>query len=146
MTNHINWFAWIGSLFLMAILPVLASTPPWVSEPIQLAMMYIFDPFCHQISERSPHIHGVQLAVCHRCYGILIGLAVGPFVALASHKWTGRDAHIFVMVSLALLGLDWGLDFLDVWHNSAETRLCTGAIFGTVGGVLVARALAWRGD
>ena len=144
MTIRINGTAWIGSLLLMAILPVLASIPPWVGEPLQLALIHAFDPFCHQISERSPHVDGVQLAVCHRCYGILIGLVVGPIVALICRGWSGRNARVFVIASLAPLALDWGLEVLDIWHNSAGSRFLTGAIFGVVAGVLVARAMAWR--
>ena len=144
METHVNGAIWVGSFLMMAILPVLASISPWVSEPLQLALIHIFDPFCHQISERSPHVHGVQLAVCHRCYGILIGLVVGPIVALICRGWCGRNARIFVIASLVPLALDWGLEVLDIWHNSAGSRFLTGAIFGIVAGVLVARAMAWR--
>lgn len=144
MTIRINGTAWVGSLLLMAILPTLASIPPWISEPLQLAMMHIFDPFCHQITERSPHVDGIQLAVCHRCYGILIGLVVGPIVALICRGWSGRNARIFVVASLVPLALDWGLELLGIWHNSAGSRFLTGSMFGIVAGVLVARAMAWR--
>ena len=134
----------MGSLLLMATLPVLASIPPWVSEPLQLALMHAFDPFCHQISERSPHVDGVQLAVCHRCYGMLIGLVLGPIVALICRGWSGKNARIFVIASLVPLALDWGLEIFGIWQNSAESRFLTGAFFGIVAGVLVARAMAWR--
>ena len=128
----------------MAILPVLASMPPWFSEPLQLALMQAFDPFCHQIAERSPHLHGIQLAVCHRCYGILLGLVFGPFVTLIFRTWNGGRGHILVITSLVPLALDWGLGLLNIWDNTAETRFITGAIFGAVAGVLVTRAMAWR--
>lgn len=144
MTPYVNGIAWVGSFLLMAILPVLASVPPWLSEPSRLALMHVFDPFCHQIAERSLHIQGVQLAVCHRCYGILIGLVVGPVIALIFRAWSGENARIFVIASLLPLTLDWGLSVLNIWHDTAGSRFFTGAIFGMVAGVLVSRAMAWR--
>ncbi len=144
MTIRVSGPAWIGSLVLMAILPVLVSLPPWLSEPMQFALMQMFDPFCHQISERSPHLHGVQLAVCHRCYGILIGLVTGPVAALICRSWRGRNARAFMIASLIPLALDWGLGVLHVWHNTPGSRFLTGALFGIMAGILVARALAWR--
>ena len=34
---------------------------------------------CHQLSDRSFHIHGVQLPLCARCTGIFLGLfLIGP--------------------------------------------------------------------
>ncbi len=141
---QINWIPWVGSLALMAVLPVLASLPPWLNEPLRLALMHAFDPFCHQITERSPQINGVQLAMCHRCYGILIGLVMGPMVALICRTWNGKHLRAIVILSLLPLALDWGLEALYIWVNTAPSRFVTGAIFGTVAGILVARAMAWR--
>ena len=144
MTARIHWTGWTGAFLLMAVLPALASIPPWLSEPLRLVLMQAFDPLCHQIAERSPHVHGVQLAVCHRCYGILLGLASGPVFALIFRVWSGRNGRMLVIASIVPLALDWGLDILGVLKNTAETRLITGAIFGVVAGVLVARAMSWR--
>jgi len=128
----------------MAVLPVFASLPPWLSEPLQLALMHMFDPICHQIAERSPHLNGVQLAVCHRCYGILLGLMTGPIIALVFRGWNGKIGRTMVIASLVPLTVDWGLRFLHIWNNTAESRFVTGVIFGIVAGVLVTHAMAWR--
>ncbi len=143
MTTQINWLGWIGSLLLMAILPVLASLPPWLNEPLRSILFHAFDPICHQIAERSPHYGGGQLAVCHRCYGILVGLAAGPIIALIFRAWNDKIGHILVIASLTPLILDWGLGVLQIWENTAESRFITGSIFGVIAGVLVARAMAW---
>ncbi len=140
---RISWTGWSGSMLLMGILAVLASMPPWVGEPVRMALMYGFDPLCHQIAERSPHVHGVQLAVCHRCYGILIGLAIGPIAALIIRGRGQRYASLLIVASLVPLALDWGLGIVGIWANTAVSRLITGAIFGAAAGILVARAMAW---
>lgn len=143
MLYRISWTGWCVSVLLMGILAVLASLPPWVGEPVRMALMYGFDPLCHQIAERSPHVDGVQLAVCHRCYGILVGLAIGPIAALIIRRRFKRYASLLIVASLVPLALDWGLGIVGIWANTAESRLITGAIFGVVAGILVTRALAW---
>ena len=130
-------------MLLMGILAVLASLPPWVSEPVRIALMYGFDPLCHQIAERSPHVDGVQIAVCHRCYGILVGLAIGPVAALIIRGRVNRYASLLIVASLIPLALDWGLGIVGIWENTAASRLITGAIFGVVAGILVTKAMAW---
>ncbi|MDE2826858.1 MAG: DUF2085 domain-containing protein [Bacteroidota bacterium] len=140
---RISWTGWCSSMLLMGILVVLASLPPWVGEPVRIALMYGFDPLCHQIAERSPHVHGVQLAVCHRCYGILIGLAIGPIAALIIQGRGKRYASLLIIASLVPLALDWGLGIVGIWANTAASRLITGAIFGVAAGILVANAMAW---
>lgn len=142
MNVNINWTAWVGSVLLMAFLPVLASIPPWVSEPIRFALMWAFDPFCHQIADRSPHINGVQLAVCHRCYGILTGLALGPVAALIFRSWNKKNAHMLILISGIPLIVDWGLGVLNAWDGTAETRLITGLFFGVAAGFLVTSAMS----
>ena len=135
---------WGLCLVTMAVLGVATSLPPLVSEPWQVAIMQIFDPLCHQITERSPHISGTQLAVCHRCYGLLIGLAVGPLFMLLLRRWSGGSARILMAVSFLPLSLDWGLDVLGLWTNSAVSRMATGGVFGLMASVLVARGMALR--
>lgn len=143
MLSRISWTGWCVSILLMGILAVLASLPPWVGEPVRIALMLGFDPLCHQIAERSPHVDGVQLAVCHRCYGILVGLAIGPIAALIIRGRVNRHASLLIVASLVPLALDWGLGIVGIWANTAESRLITGAIFGVAAGILVTRAMAW---
>lgn len=143
MLSRISWTGWCVSILLMGILAVLASLPPWVGEPVRIALMLGFDPLCHQIAERSPHVDGVQLAVCHRCYGILVGLAIGPIAALIIRGRVNRHASLLIVASLVPLALDWGLGIVGIWANTAESRLITGAIFGVAAGILVTRATAW---
>ena len=106
--------------------------------------MHAFAPFCHQIPERSPHLQGIALAVCHRCYGIYGGLLVG--VVLFGVLRSGRravDRHLRYLIGLSLipLSLDWSADAVGLWVNTPASRLLTGGVFGVVAGALLARAL-----
>jgi len=144
MVTQINWMGWTGSLLLMAVLPSLASLSPWLGEPMRFVLMEAFDIMCHQIPERSPHVHGIQLPLCDRCYGIVLGFVAGPVVALLFWKWIGKKNQVIVIASLLPLITDWGLGLLNIWKNTPESRFITGAIFGLVAGGLVAHALSTR--
>lgn len=144
MITEVNWIGWSGALLLMAVLPGLASLSPWLNEPMQFVMMEAFDIMCHQIPERSPHVHGVQLPVCDRCYGILVGLVCGPVVGLIYWKWIYKNERMMVIASMVPLMVDWGLGILNIWSNIPESRFITGFIFGIVAGSLVAYAMSTR--
>ena len=144
MTQHIRWWAWGLSLAAMFTPLILALLPPWVSAPWQIVLMQAFDPLCHQITERSPHIHGVQLAVCHRCIGVYLGLAAGPVLMLFLRSWNGVGTRKLIALSLLPLFVDWGLGIVGLWANTPVSRMVTGAMFGLLAGVLVARGMALR--
>lgn len=46
----------------------------WASSGLLYA---IFHQVCHQLPERSFHLFGHPLAVCHRCFGLYLGALVG---------------------------------------------------------------------
>ena len=106
--------------------------------------MHAFDPLCHQIAARSPHLHGVQLAVCHRCFGVYLGLASGPLAMLILGRWNGVGTRLLIALSLVPLSVDWGLDVAGLWNNTPCSRMVTGAVFGLMAGILVSRAMALR--
>jgi uncharacterized membrane protein len=82
-----------------------------------------FGTVCHQIPERSLHLFGAALPVCHRCLGLYLGFTVGllawPYLhrpqrfLLASPRW--------VLIFIAPM-------FVDVFliQNTATTRFVTG--------------------
>jgi uncharacterized membrane protein len=62
--------AWIGLVFLA----------PWAKARGLVAgpLLYLFfDSVCHQLPERSFEAFGHPLAVCHRCFGLYLGTALG---------------------------------------------------------------------
>ncbi len=109
--------------------------------------MMSFSKICHQIPERTPHIDGISLAVCHRCYGIYLGLplaAIG-FLFLRSLPGASRSLQIGLFASLALLALDWGAPLLNLWHNTVVSRMLTGLLFGLIAGFYLVRVIDEQG-
>ena len=101
-----------------------------------------FAPFCHQIPARSPHLHGVPLALCHRCFGIVGGLAAG--VALGAlvpdvlRRLSGFNPLLVLGAAAVPTSVDWLLGVASVWANTGASRLATGALFGAAAGLVLA--------
>jgi uncharacterized membrane protein len=66
----------IAALALIVAAPWTAHRGYWIA-PFLYA---IFDPVCHQIAQRSFHLWGEPLAVCHRCAGLYLGFALGVMI------------------------------------------------------------------
>jgi len=100
------------------------------------ALMYMGGWWCHQLPARSPHLFGVQLPLCWRCAGILVG-------ALALLCWLVRTKRLPPPLPCALLALLLPLDVLYnvVTQGDGDNarRLLTGLLWG-----FCATALALR--
>jgi uncharacterized membrane protein len=114
---------------------VLALVPPLLSPAGRAAVMHLFAPVCHQIPVRSPHLGGVQIAICDRCAGIYVGLVVGVATALGARGLWRRVApheRYVLLGSLVPIGLDWAGPLLGLWPNGPVSRVATGLLFGVV--------------
>ena len=138
---NIGWsVAFLGSLaILLAIF-----SPVFLPERIASWVMTAFEPVCHQLPGRSPHVEGVQLAVCHRCLGIysVIPIAITMFLftkSIDSH--VRKKAPYYFAISLVPIALDWGLDLTGIVHNTPVSRWISGAIFGLCAGYFLALGL-----
>ncbi|HEX8387143.1 MAG TPA: DUF2085 domain-containing protein [Rubricoccaceae bacterium] len=134
---------------VLAVL-TLAAAPPWLGFEGGAAVRQAFAGLCHQLPHRSPQVHGVPFALCHRCTGIVGGLALGVLAGpLAPVAALGRLTSARPLVVLALAatptGADWLLGVAGVWANTGASRLLTGALFGAVAGLLVAAAFCAPG-
>jgi uncharacterized membrane protein len=138
----VGWsLAFVGSTVLL----VLATMPAFVGDELRSLLMLAFSGACHQIAERSPHLAGVQLAVCHRCYGIYLALPLAALAFLYLRRWDAplnSLAPVLICVALLVPGVDWLGDVFGLWRNTAPSRLLTGAFFGLVAGYFLSRALA----
>lgn len=138
------WMAWLG-VFGVALLPALLATlPPFLGVEGRAVVMNAFARFCHQMPSRSPHLLGVQLAVGHRTYGMLVGLALGSLAVLFLLRWTGvLDRYMPRVLAAAALpmAVDWGLGVLGLWANTPLSRMLTGGLFGLVAGYYVTQGL-----
>lgn len=133
--------ATVGVLLVGAVLPV--ALPADAAEAVRAA----FRTVCHQIPERTFHVGGQPLAVCHRCLGIYAGLAAGAALVLPlrhrAQRWAGLDRWV-LLAAIVPAGLDWGLDVIGLGSNTVATRVATGLWLGLLVGFVFARSLAWR--
>lgn len=140
-----GWGAAVG----VALLPVvLATLPPFLGEEARALLMQAFAPFCHQMPSRSPYLMGVQLAVGHRVYGILLGLVLGSVAYLPLIRWDrilDRRAPWVLAVAVLPMITDWTLGWLDLWATMPLSRMVTGGLFGAVAGLYLTRAFVQAG-
>lgn len=141
---------WTVALAAVVTLAALAVAPPLLGPEAGAATRHAFAGVCHQIPERSFHLAGGPVALCHRCSGVLAGLLLGVMVApglggtlLAGIRSRGQGAWL---VAAALpTALDWALGALGWWSNTPGSRAVTGAVFGiAAGAILAANLLAPR--
>lgn len=145
VSTRYNWKGWAVALAAAVGVVGLAVLPPFVGETVRAVVMHAFAGVCHQLPARSAHLGGVPLALCDRCLGIYSGVALGilayPVIpALADRMY--RRAGLMLVVALVPLALDWAGPVLSAWPNTPWSRAVTGAVFGVMAGVLVARAAA----
>jgi uncharacterized membrane protein len=131
---------WLGAVVVGAMGLGLAVLPPFVSPSLRAVLMEGFASVCHQWPGRSPHLHGVQLAVCDRCLGIYAGLLVG---AVAT-RW-GRAGWrrirpwglLLLLVLVAPAAVDWVGPVVGLWESVPVSRSLTGLVAGMGGGGFV---------
>lgn len=123
------WGGWGLAVLGAALVVGLTVLPPFVGPGWRVALMQAFDGVCHQLAERSPHWHGVQLAVCDRCFGIYTGLLAGTLSYPLFRRWDATlKRHLAPLLLLAALpaAIDWGGDFVGLWLNTPVSRFVTG--------------------
>ncbi len=137
--------AWAIVLAAAAAVLLLASLPPFVGAEARSVLMTAFSGVCHQLPDRSFHIHGIALAACHRCYGIYAAMPLAVLAAPALRRCFSLPVAMRRFVLLASLlppGIDWLAGALDLWHSAPLTRFLTGAVFGLAAGCFLTIALA----
>ena len=96
------------------------------------SIYWFFGHLCHQISNRSFHIHDYQLAVCARCSGFyggfLLGIVAYPFFRTLDN--TDSFPRIWLFLAMIPMGVDWSLTYFEIWENTHLTRTISGAILG----------------
>ena len=137
------WLGWLMAFGSSAFLVVLASLPPFVGPAARAFVMQVLAPFCHQLTEYSPHWNGVQLGVGHRIYGVFWGLVLGTVAFHRLRRWDAflnRNAGPVLVLSGFPMALDWTLDALELWSKTPTSRLSTGLLFGFAAGYFLSRA------
>lgn len=118
---------WIGLISSAALLAE--------SHPVLSLILYrSFSAVCHQMPERSFHLHNFPLAVCSRCTGIYVGFIAGLLICPLVRSL--RDCELphrrwLFLAALPVL-FDVGGDFAGLFDNSFFSRAATGALLGAV--------------
>jgi uncharacterized membrane protein len=132
------WGAVCGSTL---IAPVLAAH----SHDIAAGFIYLcFSPVCHQIPDRCYRLSGHTLAVCHRCFGIYLGLLLGSLAPQRyfSYFLSHRRRRCWAIACAVPLILDALLPWTGFWTSTAASRFSTGLLFGLMVSSLLVRGLA----
>ena len=121
------WVYWPLLIGCLMVLGVVVAAPLAAHQGSPLAgWLYLpFHSVCHQMGERSFHLMGHALAVCHRCTGLYVGFTIGlmvlPFLG-AARRFFFSHPRI-----LLLLAVPMALDVF-LWQNVPASRVATGFV------------------
>ncbi len=92
----------------LSILIIYVLVPPLA--PLDKARLIGYS-ICHQIPERSFHIHEHQLPLCARCTGTYLGIAIGFLTLALRRRW--RAGHmlsagmlVIMVIMIGIMGID----------------------------------------
>ena len=136
----------ITSLVVLVWVGFIVAAPILSTEGLAAAASPIYKFFsyiCHQISDRSFHLAGHQLAVCSRCFGVYVGLLAGVIVY---PMWRSIDSiepipRFWLFLSLVPISVDWSLGVFGIWENTHLSRFLTGLILGSACATFIVPAL-----
>lgn len=105
-------------------------------SPIPHAVYWLGDAECHQIANRSYFLNGNQMPFCSRDVGLFAGFPIGfgflLFVRLIVNP-------LLVLIGLAPMAVDGGLQLLTSYESNNPLRLATGIVAGVTFAVLIAQ-------
>lgn len=135
----------------------------WSTMPLYPRIIYYLgDAECHQISERTFYLNGNQMPVCSRDVSIFLFITLGLLAGMLTKrnyyisagllsvfpkriqslvnrtmgaKWF---AILFVVLCLAPVGLDGGIQLISDYESSNIIRFLTGIPAGFIAGLLIA--------
>lgn len=94
------------------------------------AIYFLFSAVCHQMPERSFMFEGYPFAVCHRCFGIYLGLAIGSLIKFPFRSY--RTCRIWIAVASLPLFFDLAFPLTGLGNNIPVSRFLTGLLFGVM--------------
>ena len=126
--------AWVAWACAVVLAPLMAALGLEQATEVLYAFLGIG---CHQDPERSFHIFGEALGVCHRCSGIGLGIGVGLVALKAPHSRL-RLSWRMLTSTIAAASILLVVDVLG--ESNSTMRVLTGVLFGvfvTMGLLLV---------
>jgi uncharacterized membrane protein len=98
---------------------------------------------CHQRSERSFHLAGVQLPVCGRCTGLYVSGAVGAMIAwvVSRRPRVPRRTRAILIAAALPTAFSVSLEFVGLLHSSNTLRAITALPLGAAAGWIFTQSL-----
>lgn len=137
---------WAAVLLVVGSILALAVLPPFVGPDASAFIRLAFAPLCHQLPDRSFHLHGDTLALCQRCTGMLVGFFIGLLVTptlsktLLDRLARTHPPKVMALASVPVI-IDWSLGALAIWANTPLSRSATGMLLGLAAGAFLSLAL-----
>jgi len=115
---------WLAGILLAPLLADIHTTT-------SAGLYFLYQPACHQISDRSFLIQGHPLAVCIRCTAFYFaGLGVIIFY-LFNNKITQWPSRVYIILALPAV-LDFILEKTGLYYHNEVIRTMTGFLLGVV--------------
>ena len=126
------WVWIITAVIVKAWLAAIVAAPLLASSNLSSSIYGFFSYICHQISDRSIHVAGHQMAVCSRCFGVYLGLLAGILLYPLWRSIAEIDPipRFWLFLSLIPISVDWSLTVFGIWENTHLSRFLTGTILG----------------
>jgi uncharacterized membrane protein len=105
-----------------------------------------FAGLCHQLPERSFLIGDHLFAVCHRCFGLYLGILTGLVMAAvpAIRYRFDRLGLGLVLLSAAILASEALIGFAELTPLPSLARSATGLMLGFAVGIWFAKLIGFR--
>lgn len=103
----------------------------FVIDTFHQAVMFVGGLWCHQLPERSPQLWNLQLPLCWRCCGIILGTWL-LLLWLVKVKQLCPRTLSFVLALLMPFDVLLG-SVLNLWQAGATMRFATGILWGLFG-------------
>lgn len=142
-SRRMAYLVWASAVMIVSLLIssiVFAPLATTTNHPLlSLALYQAFSNLCHQMPERSFHLHGAPLAVCARCWGLYGGFALAfALYPLAGSLTRPVTPHRrWLLLAAVPTSVDFLLGFLGIWENTHLSRALTGALLGAVSALYV---------
>ena len=118
---------WLLLATISVSAPILAKQALYSPSSV---IYFLFSAVCHQMPERSFMFEGFPFAVCHRCFGIYLGLAIGSLIKFPFHSY--RTCRIWIAAASLPLIFDLAFPLTGLGNNVPVSRFLTGILFGVM--------------
>jgi len=121
-------FLWLAGILLA---PILASSNSKTSSFLSSILYFIYQPVCHQLTERSFIVDHIPMAVCIRCFAVYLSGWILSIFYLCSTKISLWPLRRYLILTIPTL-IDFGFEKMLIYSNIGLFRFGTGLLLGIV--------------